>query len=284
MSSTAQRPRVEGSPTLTNVAAATSGLRFSVVVPAYNEVTVLADCLSSLQRQSYPGAYEIIVVDNGSTDGTAALAKRLGARVVSEPRHGVCFARQRGLSEAGGEIVVSTDADTVVSPGWLQRIDDEFAARPEAVGVAGSCVYVDGPWWGPTWSRLLFGAVDRVASRTGRVVYVTATNLAFRRSSFPGYDTRLTQGGDELDVLRQLRRRGLVLYTGDNAVSTSSRRLERGLVYTVVVSLCFHYLLGYAVNRLAGRPVLGTATAFRAASAPRAAVRSPLEPVGPGQD
>ncbi len=255
-----------------------------MVVPAYNEVAVLADCLSSLQRQTYPGAYEIIVVDNASTDGTAALAKRFGARVVSEPRRGVCFARQRGLSEAGGEIVVSTDADTVVPPTWLQRVDDEFVWRPEAVGVAGSCRYVDGPWWGGAWSRLLFAAVSAVASRTGRVVYVTATNLAFRRSSFAGYDTRLTQGGDELDVLRQLRRQGLVVYTGDNAVFTSSRRLERGLLYTVVVSVCFHYLLGYAVNRVARRPVLGTATAYRAASPAAEDARSPLEPAGRGQD
>jgi glycosyltransferase involved in cell wall biosynthesis len=283
----------EGDPNVTAAPPANpstgAGLRFSVVVPALNEAAVLADCLTALQRQTFRGGYEIIVVDNGSTDGTGAIAERFGARLISEPRRGVCFARQRGLSEARGEIVVSTDADTVTPPSWLERIDAEFTARPEAVGVAGPCAYVDGPWWSRWWGPLLFGLVWWVARLTGRVVYVTATNLAFRRSSFVGYDTRMTQGGDELDVLHKLRRRGRVVIARGNGVATSARRLERGLVHTVVVSLCWHYVACYALNRIAGRPVVGTAPAYRAPAAlpvtpshhvPTATVERPRVPEG----
>jgi len=238
--------------------------RFSVIVPAFNEEAVLAGCLDALAAQTFVGPVEVIVVDNASTDGTAALAERCGARVVHEPRAGVCFARQRGLEAASGQIVVTTDADTTCPPGWLQEIDGQFRRRPDAVAVAGPCVYVDGLWWSKAWASLLFGLVAVLASLTGRVIYVTATNLAFYRRTFSGYDTRLTQGGDELDVLRRLRRTGAVVFARPNPTYTSARRLQRGLLYSVVVSLCFHYLLGYLVNRVARGPVVGSAPAFRA--------------------
>lgn len=237
--------------------------RFSIVIPALNEEAVLGDCLESLALQQSAHGVEVIVVDNGSTDQTAAVARRHGARVVTEPRPGVCHARQGGLASATGEIVVTSDADTTFAPGWLQSIDDQFRRDANVVAVAGPCVYVGGPWWSRVWASLLFGAIAALARVTGRVFYVTATNLAFYRSAFESYDTRLTQGGDELDVLRRLRRRGRVVFVNRNATRTSARRLQRGLVYTLLVSLCFHYLLSYTVNRVSRKTLLGTAPAFR---------------------
>jgi glycosyltransferase involved in cell wall biosynthesis len=250
------------------------GARFSVVVPAFNEEAVLAACLDSLAAQAYAGVIEVIVVDNASTDGTAALAREQGARVVHEPQPGICWARQRGLASATGEIVVTTDADTTVPTDWLQRIDDQFRNRPDAVAVAGPCVYVGGPWWSSIWARLVFALVATVAAVTGRVVYVTATNLAFYRASFGGYDTRLTQGGDELDVLRRLRQQGAVVFARSNVTFTSARRLTRGLLYSLVVSLCFDYLLGYFLNRVMRRPVVRTAPAFRPTEPERSSLGS----------
>jgi len=87
-------------------------IRFSVVVPAYNEAAYLGRALDSLQHQDYGGTYEIIVVDNNSTDSTADIAARHGVRVVREPQQGVCAARQRGADCARGEIIISTDADS----------------------------------------------------------------------------------------------------------------------------------------------------------------------------
>ena len=237
--------------------------RFSVVVPAFNEGAVIDACLEALSGQTYQGAVEVIVVDNASTDNTAAVARSRGVRVVHEAQAGVCFARQRGLEAARGEIVVTTDADTVCPPGWLEEIDGKFRTRPDAVAVAGPCVYVGGPWWSKLWTPLLFGVVAMVAGLTGRVLYVTATNLAFYRTAFGGYDTRLTQGGDELDVLRRLRQTGRVVFARANPTYTSSRRLVRGLLYSIVVSLFFQYLLGYVLNRVLKRPVVGGAPAFR---------------------
>lgn len=65
--------------------------RFSVVIPAVNESLVIGACLRSLASQDFAGGYEVIVVDNNSTDDTAAIAQTLGAKVVREPLAGVCL-------------------------------------------------------------------------------------------------------------------------------------------------------------------------------------------------
>ncbi len=102
-----------------------------------------------------------------------------------------------------------------------------------------------------------------VHSLSGRVLYITATNVAFRRNSFPGYDIRLTQGGDEVDLLRRLRRHGRVVWDGSNPVLTSSRRMDQGLLHTLVVSYGYHYALNLALARLVPERVMPVAPVIR---------------------
>ncbi|WP_213453303.1 glycosyltransferase [Rhizomonospora bruguierae] len=237
--------------------------RFSIVIPCFNEAGYLTDALLSLRKQDFDGVCEVIVVDNNCTDDTAGIARDLGARVVVEPVPGVCNARQRGTEAARGEIVVSADADTVYGRDWLSRIDARFRGDGRTVAVVGPCRYADGPRWGRLYGRMLFAVVNGVYRLTGRAVYASATNIAFRREVWTGYDTSLTQGGDELDQLRRLRKKGRVVYDHDNPTYTSGRRLTRGLAYNLFVTLPVHYLLTYALNRIAGRPILGSAPAFR---------------------
>jgi glycosyltransferase involved in cell wall biosynthesis len=238
-------------------------IRFSVVVPAYNEAAYLGRALDSLRHQDYDGAYEIIVVDNNSTDDTAAIAARYGVRVVREPQQGVCAARQRGADCASGEIIISTDADTTQPRDWLRTIDARFAASDRIVAVAGPCRYLNPSWWAKAYPTLLFGLVGAIYVLTGFVFYVSATNIAVRRIAFPGYDPKLTQGGDELDLLRRLRRRGVVSWERQNVVTTSARRLQRGLLYNFFMSFLVYYLLAYWLNRLSQRQTFGMAPAFR---------------------
>lgn len=238
-------------------------MRYSIVVPAYNEAAYLPATLDSLQHQDYPGSYEIVVVDNNSTDDTARVAAERGVRVLHEGRPGVCAARQTGSMAAAGEIIVSADADTLYPPGWLSAVDRRLVGSTEIVAVAGPCRYQNGHWWTRAFPAGLFGLVAGLSAVTGVVLYASATNIAMRRTAFPGYDLTLTQGGDELDLLRRLRRQGRVVWDRHNAVVTSSRRFDRGLVYNLFVSLLVDYLLAYALNRFTGRVVLGTAPAFR---------------------
>ncbi len=237
--------------------------RFSIVIPCYNEARYIADTVSSLRRQTFAGSYEIIVVDNNCTDDTAEIARGLGVRVVREDHPGVCWARQTGTEESTGEIVISADADTTYAPDWLAKIDQAFGTDAGIVAVTGPCRYVGRPLWGRMYARILFGGVYLVYRMTGRIAYVTATNIAFRKMHWTGYDVNLTQGGDELNLLRDLRARGRVVYVHGNPTYTSSRRLTRGVLYSFFVTLLVYYLLGYVLNRLFKRRVIGTAPAYR---------------------
>ncbi|MCL2464087.1 MAG: glycosyltransferase family 2 protein [Micrococcales bacterium] len=231
----------------------------SVVVPAYNEAELLPACLASLAAQDYPGRIEVIVVDNASTDQTARVAGELGAVVLHEPQPGVCYARQRGTLAASGDIIVSTDADTAFSPGWLTGIVAALTQDPARAAVAGPCLWVDAPWWGRLHGRGLITTVHAVYRLTGRVVYASATNIAFWREAFSGYDVHATQGGDEVGLLVQLRRHGAIHFARDNVTFTSARRMRRGLWYNVFVTVFYYYLLGYVVNKVARRAVIGSA-------------------------
>ncbi|MGI8678734.1 MAG: glycosyltransferase family 2 protein [Jatrophihabitans sp.] len=247
--------------------------QISVVIPAFNEEVGIAACLASLIGQDFAGRVELIVVDNASTDATAAIARAYGARVIHEPVRGVCHARQRGTAAATGEVVVSTDADTTFPSTWLSQIDATLRAQPKLVATCGPCWFVEGPWWSAPYTRILFGITRWVYRRTNRVLYASATNIAFRRSAWSGYDTRLTQGGDELGLLRSLRRSGPVHFDADRVSLTSSRRLRRGLTYNIFVTCLYFYFCAYYVNRLARRPLLGSAPAVRP-STPNGVVRS----------
>jgi glycosyltransferase involved in cell wall biosynthesis len=237
--------------------------RFSVVIPCFNEAGYIAAAIASLRAQTFGGETEIVVVDNNCTDDTAAIARALGVVVVAEPEPGVTNARQRGTEVSRGEIVISADADTLYATDWLDKIDRLFGDDDRVVAVVGPCRYMDGPLWGRPYARGLFGLVNLVYRATGNVYYVSATNIAFRRDRWTGYDLSLTQGGDELDLLRNLRRAGRVIYDHSNPTQTSGRRLTRGLIYNVFVTFLTRYLLTYWVNRLFRRRVLGSAPAFR---------------------
>jgi len=149
-----------------------------------------------------------------------------------------------GTALARGDIVVSTDADTVFAPGWLSAIDRVLTEHPDCVAVGGPCSFSGASsYWVKTYPALLFGTVALVYRLTGRVLYVTATNIAFRRAAWPGYDTQMTQGGDELDLLRRLRQQGPVFFDRQNPTFTSPRRLQRGLTYNLIVTFFLYYVI-----------------------------------------
>jgi len=111
----------------------------SVIVPAHNAAEILGDCLAALQAQTLDRAqYEIIVVDDGSTDRTAEAAREAGAdRVLVLPHRGPAASRNAGVAAAAGEIVVFTDADCEPVADWLAEILRPFS-DPCVSGVKGS--------------------------------------------------------------------------------------------------------------------------------------------------
>lgn len=110
----------------------------SVVIPVFNDAGRLRECLAGLAR-SEPTDFEVIVVDDGSTDSSAEVAQASGARVVPMPfRSGPAAARNAGARAAGGDILVFIDADVRVRPDTIARIAEEFARDPGLDALFGS--------------------------------------------------------------------------------------------------------------------------------------------------
>jgi glycosyltransferase involved in cell wall biosynthesis len=100
----------------------------SVIVPAYNEERWIGESLASLRAQTLRD-FELIVVDDGSTDTTAALSERAGARVIRTAHRGAGAARDHGARASSGQILVFADADDVYSPDFLERLIHPFIDR-----------------------------------------------------------------------------------------------------------------------------------------------------------
>ena len=105
-------------------------IRLSVVVPVLDDAAHLEECLRALARQTL-APYEVVVVDNGSSDDSVAVAQRHGARVVHEALRGIPSAAARGYDAATGDVIVRCDADTRAPVDWLERVH-----RAAAVAIA----------------------------------------------------------------------------------------------------------------------------------------------------
>jgi glycosyltransferase involved in cell wall biosynthesis len=111
----------------------------SIIVPTLNEERYIANCLKSLQAQTYPEK-EIIVCDNGSADRTVAIAKKLADRIVTETKKGPANAINRGCGVAKGEIFITVGADTMLPP---EYVDETVKAIEGHIGVFANQSFIE---------------------------------------------------------------------------------------------------------------------------------------------
>ena len=201
-------------------------LRFSIVVPAHNEERYIGETLAHLAALSYPtAAFEVIVVENGSSDRTLETAKRFernNIRVFASSAAGVSAAKNFGVdrARADSDWIVFLDADTLLTANFLNDLESLLlkARKPLSVGTASVQ-----PIGGGRTARAWFAYYD-LAHRFGKGSY--AIQMA-RRSLFPGigFDERLTMGED-LDLISRARESGDFFFLPTRTVYTSTRRFE----------------------------------------------------------
>ena len=204
--------------------------KFSVVVCTHNGAATLEDCLDGVTSLRYP-SYEVIVVDDGSTDGTAEIAARYDVRLVRTENRGLGSARNAGLEVSGGELVAYIDDDALPDADWLTHLAYAFTTRQHVAiggpnipsphdGVVAQCV-ANAPG-GPTHVLLS----DREAE------HIPGCNMAFRRAALEavgGFDPRFRAAGDDVDICWRLQERGWTLgYSGPAMVWHRRRSSVRG--------------------------------------------------------
>ncbi len=194
----------------------------SFIVPAYNENAELPATLKSIHAAAAAVTgrrYEIVVVDDSSTDDTAELAARLGARVVSISRRQIAAARNAGARAARGDVLIFVDADTHIAPQHISGAID--ALQRGSVG-GGARVVVGGAV--PPWARVLLGIFSFVYFRmnfgAGAFLFTSRPNFF----AIDGFDEKYF-AGEELFFTIALRKLGRFTVLRTPAV-TSGRKLR----------------------------------------------------------
>lgn len=204
-------------------------LRVSLVIPAHNEESHLAACLDAVAAQS-ERPFEVILVDNNSTDTTADIARSYDfVRVVREPKQGLAFARDAGFNAARGDIIGRIDADTIVPSDWVETIAQLFAQQ-NYDAVSGSVDYYDIPLK-RTVARIDLGFRQYMAHRLGADVYLFGANMAIRRTAWRAVSDELCharQLHEDYDVALHLAGRNTYLVGFDPRLhaSVSARCLD----------------------------------------------------------
>lgn len=179
-------------------------MQFSIIIPAKNEEANIGRCLDSISRMTFDTSqYEVIVVDNGSTDKTVEIARQKGATVYVEPDLTIAGLRNFGASQARGQIYAFLDADCAVSAQWLEFASHYLDPAENIVAFGSPAVVPEGGTW-------VQKAWFNVRGRAGEVVdvdWLESANLFVKSSAFRtvhGFDESLVTCED-YDLTQKLK-------------------------------------------------------------------------------
>jgi GT2 family glycosyltransferase len=199
--------------------------RVSVVVCTYNGGRTLDQCLRSLAALDYPD-FEVIVVDDGSTDETRAiLGRHPNVRAIHQPNRGLSAARNVGLGAATGAVVAYTDSDCCADPDWLTHLVHQLQRSGAAA--------VGGPNLSPEDGRLAAcvaaspGQPTHVLESDQVAEHIPGCNMAFRREALlaiNGFDPQYRKAGDDVDVCWRLQQAGFWITFAPGAFVWHHRR------------------------------------------------------------
>jgi glycosyltransferase involved in cell wall biosynthesis len=193
-------------------------VRVSVVIPVRNGEDVLPECLDALAAQRAAPRYEVLVIDNGSTDRTADVASRhpVGARVIHEAERGPYAARNTGIASASGAIVALTDCDCVPEPGWLAAGVAAIDAGADLVGGRIAQRHNPSPSVWERYDRATYLRQERFVTEQG---FAATANLFVRKAVFDEigeFVPELVASGD-LELGQRARAAGFSLVYDEDA-------------------------------------------------------------------
>jgi glycosyltransferase involved in cell wall biosynthesis len=206
-------------------------MKISVIIPAYNEEKNIASTLDAIFASDYPN-FEVIVIDNASTDATHVIASKTGARVIREDRKGTMWACEAGRKIAHGDIIVRLDADCLPEKSWLARGATWFADK-KISAVSGPYDYFDGPKTFRNLSlffqKYFYAPLSYILS-LGRKGGVLIGGNSFMRATalekIGGFNTSIVFYGDDSDVAKRISSQGKIVFDNALILKTSARRFK----------------------------------------------------------
>jgi len=226
-------------------------MMFSIVIPVFNEEKNILACLESIKNQIGGFEFEIIVVDNNSTDNTFAIAENFGVRVVKENRQGVGQARKTGTALATGEYVVHLDGDSRLPKDYLFLAYQKFLQDPKLVSIGGQMVFYDAPLWLDFIAlglHYIFYSLVFI-TRLGKIGPL-GNNMVFKKSIYDkteGFNKNLKYGEDA-DLNMKLSRFGKVRLKMSLKCYVSARR------FNLLDKKFWFYVLNFFKLCLTGKP------------------------------
>jgi len=209
----------------------------SVVIPVFNDARLLRRCLDALAAQTRQ-ADEIVVVDNGCTDDSVAVARAGGARIVVEQLRGIAPASAAGFDAAHGDLLVRLDADSVADPGWLRHIEQRFDADTALDVITGTADFTDASaftaWAGRTlYLGWYFWAMGLLLGHPP----LFGSNLALRAESWRRMRTTMHRESatvhDDLDLSFQVRPGMVVRFDEHMLMQISARPFDSAVSFAV---------------------------------------------------
>jgi GT2 family glycosyltransferase len=198
----------------------------SVIVCSYNGGQTLAACLESLTKLNYPD-YEVILVDDGSTDNTAAIAEQFPhVRYIYQQNHGLSRARNTGAAAAKGEVFAYTDSDCMADADWLYYLIGTLVSG-EYAGVGGPNVPPPAQNWIQACVAGAPGGPSHVLLTDTIAEHIPGCNMAFYRWAFEnigGFDAEYHKAGDDVDFCWRLQQAGCVIAFSPTAIVWHHRR------------------------------------------------------------
>jgi glycosyltransferase involved in cell wall biosynthesis len=200
--------------------------RVSVIVCSYNGAATLAACLESLGKLNYPD-YEVILVDDGSTDTTREVAAQFAhVRYIHQPNRGLSVARNTGAAAAKGEVFAYTDSDCMADVDWLYYLIGTLTSG-EFAGVGGPNVPPPAQNWIQACVAAAPGGPSHVLLTDVVAEHIPGCNMAFYRWAFEnvgGFDPEYHAAGDDVDFCWRLQQAGCVIAFSPAAVVFHHRR------------------------------------------------------------
>ena len=222
-------------------------MKISIIIPAHNEEKYLEETLRYVSEQNYPD-FEIIVVDNNSTDRTKEIAESFGVKVFSEKNKGTGWAREKGRLEASGEILAFLDADCLPDPDWLSRGVKYFESNKDVVAVTGPYDYFDSLFWYRNFLMLIqkyiYSFFNILLQKLGIGAVIIFGNCFMRASALEkigGIDTSIIFYGDDTDIAKRISKEGKVVFDSKLLMKGSSRRLQKEGMVKIPVIYVFHF-------------------------------------------